>query len=330
MGNNTKVTSRLCAAGVLSALVLSICGCASEDKKASSTTRAQTEAAPATTAAATAATAPAAAGSAAVALTSDGNTPSASAPNVALATASPFGSALAITAGVTVQAKDVRKAVLALPDIVTAKGGAIFDSDIAVGNPETATATITIKVPPTDLESLIDGIGGVGDLVGRTQKTEDVSAQITDVDARIQTAQASVDRVRELLKTATNIDDVVRLESEVTTRETTLEELLASQRNLGDRVQLATLTVTIQPVPAAQLIAKPPVRKHTSVGGAFHKGWRAFTNAAHGIAVAFGYTAPFLAIMLLIGLVAAVLRRRFGRLLSRPHAPVPSSPSPVS
>ena len=224
-----------------------------------------------------------------------------------------FGAALAIKAGVTVQVADVRAAVNQLPGLVEAHGAAIFDSTISVGDPATATATVTVKVRPTDLEALIAGLGepgGLGELTARSQQTEDVTDQLTDTASRIATAQKSVERVRALLDTATDLDAVVHIEGELTIRETALEQLLATQRNVTERVQLATLTIVLSSTPPAPVLARH--RGETSVRSALRSGWHGFVVAAHGLAVGAAYLAPLLALVLL-GCLVALITRRFRR-----------------
>lgn len=357
MGNNTQGTctsasgpGRLIAGVVTAILAVAAAGCSSSDDKNSSAVPAEaavqpaSTAAAATTAAATESTAAAAEvtpGDQAVALT--GASTQASAPTgspVALPDdVTPFGAALAITATVTVEVPDVRKAVIDLPQLVAAKGGAIFDSVVEVGHPQTATATVTVKVRPQDLEDLIAGLGGLGELTGRTQQTEDVTDQIADTESRIATAQASVDRVRALLAGATNLDDVVKIENELTIRETNLEQLLASQRNVTARVQLATLTIVFTPTPEAP---KPvPVvvadmgakadRSTSSIGTALRSGWHRFAVIVHGIVVGLAYVVPLLGLTLIGGLVAIVLGRLRRRRPARPAvAGGPSVASPTS
>jgi hypothetical protein len=226
----------------------------------------------------------------------------------------PFGTALAIAATVTVEVADVREAVIDLPRLVAAQGGAIFDSTVEVGDPETATATVTVKVRPPDLEDLIAGLSGLGELTGRTQQTEDVTDQIADTESRISTAQASVDRVRALLAGATNLDDVVKIENELTVRETNLEQLLAAQRNVTSRVQLATLTIVLTPSPPAAAIAIDATSdRSSSVGSALRSGWHRFVDVVHGIVVVIAYIAPLLGLTIVGGLAAML----FGRVRRR-------------
>lgn len=324
--------SALLAATITSVLILG--ACASEDKKSSEEARADgaasatTAAAAATTAAATSATiASDSPADQAVALTgaeASSATPAGS-PIALPDDATPFGTALAIAATVTVEVPDVRKAVIALPRLVAAQGGAIFDSTVEVGQPETATATVTVKVRPQDLEDLIAGLGGLGELTGRTQQTEDVTDQIADTESRIATAQASVDRVRALLAGATNLDDVVKIENELTVRETTLEQLLASQRTVTARVQLATLTIVLTPAPEPVVVAVRHMGADadgSSVGHALRSGWNAFVRVAHGLVVVLAYLAPLLGLAIIGGAVALAIGRVHRR---RPHGAMASA-----
>ena len=225
---------------------------------------------------------------------------------------------LAITATVTVEVADVRAAVVTLPALVAKYGGVIYDSHIEVGKPEQATATITIKVPPVELESLIAGLTGTGTLRDRSQQTEEVSSQLTDLAARILTAQASVDRVRILLAGAKNLPEITTIEGELTVRETVLEQLLAQQRNLQDRVATSTLTVVLSPAPPADVpadiaLAASGRGDDNSIGSAFSAGWHNFSKVVRNIAVFVGYTLPFFAVLALMGGVAWLLRRRLVR-----------------
>ncbi len=282
-------------------MIIGITGCASDSKSSSVAPAAQSPAAQS----------PAKAGAPAAgeAALSGGGQPTAI-PDAsgALPAITPLGGALAITAGVTVEVADVRKAVLDIPALVQGKGAAIYNTDIQVGDPRFATAVITVKVPPADLEPLITGLGGVGTLVSRTQQTEDVNTQITDVEVRIATATASVDRIRALLADAKNLQDVTAIESELTTRETTLEQLLAQQRNLAGRVQLATLTITLTRTSEHPDFAANSSKQ--SVGGAWHDGWNRFTEIMHGIAVGFAYAIPFLVLAGAGASIAWWVRRR--------------------
>jgi hypothetical protein len=56
-----------------------------------------------------------------------------------------------------------------------------------------------------------------------------VTDEVVDVDSRIASQRRSIDRIRVLLDQAVNIDDIVRIESELADREAEMDSLLQRQ-----------------------------------------------------------------------------------------------------
>jgi hypothetical protein len=79
----------------------------------------------------------------------------------------------------------------------------------------------------------------------RELSTDDVTDQVADLDARISTGQASVDRVRDLLAKAQNIGEIVSLESDLSRREADLESLKSRKHKLDDQTTLSTITAVL-------------------------------------------------------------------------------------
>ncbi len=240
------------------------------------------------------------------------------------------GVLLAIEATVGVEADDVGVAASAVVQLIGSHGGQIYGSDIDLSSRDTAGGRITVKLPPAELEATIEDLKQVGDVVSRTQNTEDVTDQVADLDRRVLAAQASVDRVRALVAETDDLNQLVFLESELTTRQTILEQLTAQRDNQLDRAALSTLTIELRQRPAEA--ATPVVRKEKpkeplTIGRAFGKGWNGFVTAVTAVLVFLGLTAPFLAVALLALLIGRLVVRRSAtrppRSQSRSAAPPP-------
>ena len=149
---------------------------------------------------------------------------------------------LIVEVTVGVEVVDVGSTVSDVIAISRRYGGQIYGSDVRLTDPESSSGTIVVKLPPENVEAMIADVSALGRQVSRLQSTDDVTDRVTDLETRIATAQESVERVQRLLADAKDLGEVVLLESELTTRQTTLEQLLAEQRNLGNRTALATLT----------------------------------------------------------------------------------------
>lgn len=157
------------------------------------------------------------------------------------------------SAALTVAVPDVPEATVAAVDAVGGLGGFVFGEE-SVGGVEARTV-LTIKVPPERFRAVLDAIAGLGDVRTRVVGADDVTERVVDLESRIATATASVERLRALLAAADDVADVTALESELLARETTLEGLRGQLRTVEDAVALATVELTIVEALAAPGIA---------------------------------------------------------------------------
>jgi hypothetical protein len=249
----------------------------------------------------------------------DGSEPSAT---VALPDAG--GRQLIVDVTVGVEVADVGAAVDQLIAVGDRHHAQVYASDIRLRDTGHGGGSIVFKVPPEEVEGLIADASALGRPVSRVQSTDDVTDRLTDLATRITSARQSVARVQALLDQTTSLGDVVMLEGELTTRQTTLEELLAEQRNVQNQAALATVTFELSAVPDEVLEAPPAAAPddHRSIGDAFGRGAHAFVVAVAAILIFIGYTAPFLGVALVVLVLGwRVSRRRVRR--NRSAAPLP-------
>ena len=154
-----------------------------------------------------------------------------------------FGRDIIFTADLTVAVTDVTTAGEQATREIQALGGFLFGQRTA-GDP-TPMSILTFKVAPEDFQEALDRLGSIGDLRTQNVSADDVTERIVDVQSRINTAEASVERLRALLEGAVDITTIVELENELLERETQLETMRGSLRTLEDQVALATLVLTI-------------------------------------------------------------------------------------
>lgn len=158
-----------------------------------------------------------------------------------------FGRDIVYTATITVEADDVATASQLAVDIVQELGGIVFAQQ-TLTEPE-PVAEMTFKLRPADFATALQRLAGVGELVDQTVSAEDVTERIVDLESRITTAAASVERLRGFLEQAAELEDVAQLERELLERETVLETLRGQLRTLQGLVDLATITLTINQSP---------------------------------------------------------------------------------
>lgn len=217
------------------------------------------------------------------------------------------------SASMTVRTDDVAAAKVQAVTLTETAGGGLFGEQTTFA--EKANAVLTLKVPPAKFRPLLDDLARLGSLQSQEVKTDDVTSQVIDLDARIQAAEASLGRTQALLGQATNLNDIANLEREVSRRQADLESLRGQRKTLADRVDLATVVLTLTgdtPTPAiAEAKQAPPPAEPPTFSDGLARGTDVASTVGSWLLALIGALLPFAPVVLVIvGLVALGRRRR--------------------
>lgn len=188
--------------------------------------------------------------------------------------------------------------------------GLVYDSSMPY--PYTPDgAWITVRVPAEGLQSLVDQLSGIGEVTASSINRQDVTAVTLDLEARVQSAQASVDRLTELMAQADSVADLVAAESALAERQATLESYQQQLKYYDEQVAMSTLTVTLTG-PVETVEADP-----AGFADGLVAGWNGLVATLNGIVIAIGFLIPWIAVAAVAGLivwaVVALARRRRAR-----------------
>jgi hypothetical protein len=178
-----------------------------------------------------------------------------------------------------------------------------------------AYATLVLRVPADQFTSTLDRLAGLGTERSRQVQAQDVTEQLVDLDARIATQQASVDRVRELLARAQTIGEIVSLESELTRRQAELDSLVQRRATMAGLVDLATITLVLHG-PSAPEEDEP----QTGFVAGLRAGWDGFLTSVTILLTIAGWLLPWAIVFGTPTLVILwLLRRRWRRWRRQRH-----------
>ncbi|MEV0094606.1 DUF4349 domain-containing protein [Streptomyces sp. NPDC050738] len=225
------------------------------------------------------------------------------------------------TASLTVQVKDVARALDTARAAASGAGGFIGNESTRRDGSGHEVSTIVLRVPQDSYDSVLSALQGTGKLLSRRSDAKDVTDQVVDVESRIATQRASVARIRALMDRASKIGDVVQLEGELSSRQADLESLLAQQASLKDQTSLSTITLSLSEPAVKAKAAKTDVDGPgflDALGG----GWDAFVTALKWIAMVLAAVAPFAAALALLYVLWRLVRSRL------PRRPAPEAVSP--
>lgn len=195
---------------------------------------------------------------------------------------------------VTAEAKDVHRARLAAQSVATRYDGEVTASETASDADGEATfAHLVLRVPSASFARAMADLEKIGTLRDSTTDTEDVTTQVKDVDARVKVQRASIDRIRSLLSAARDIGDVVRIESELSSREAALDSLLQQQAHLADQTSRSTIAVDISRV------GEGPSPDRGGFLGGLERGWDGLVGFTSGALLVVGVLVPWLPLIAL-------------------------------
>ncbi|NYV78844.1 DUF4349 domain-containing protein, partial [Streptomyces sp. UH6] len=200
------------------------------------------------------------------------------------------------TAQLSVSVKDVDDAVSEARRVAESAGGYVGKEEShSYDYDRTDETEVVLRVPSEKYDAVLKDLKGTGRVYYHSAQAEDVTDEVVDVDSRVKSQRAGVERLRELMDEATKLTDVVALEGELASREAELESLLARQASLEDRTSLATVTLTL--TDEDHLDEENREDPDPGILDALQGGWDAFVSTVHWIVLAVGAALPFAVVL---------------------------------
>jgi hypothetical protein len=150
------------------------------------------------------------------------------------------------TAFITLEVKDVTGSVDALKALVTAKGGYLSSSNIQTGYNNRLSGTVVLRIPQAEFENTLAGVKAIGTVKSVSTQGEDVTEQYIDVQAQITSYRNQLAQYNEIMKKAVKVSDVIEIQQQIDSVQTNLNRLEGQLKYLNSRIDLSTITVSLQ------------------------------------------------------------------------------------
>ncbi|QLG61597.1 DUF4349 domain-containing protein [Halorarum salinum] len=218
------------------------------------------------------------------------------------------------TAEVRLEVDDYDAARENLTAAARERGGYVGDANRQVrgsGNDTFVVGTVTLRVPSGNYSDAMAAVDENGEVLESRESTDDVTDQVVDLRARLDSLRTERDRLRELYEEANDTEEVLAVQRELSDVQTEIERAEARLQSLERQVAYSTITVRIEePRPDPQPLE----------GTRFHETplLQAFLASVDGVVVllrsAVVFSAYALPYALVLGVptvaVAALARRR--------------------
>ncbi|MDL2334789.1 MAG: DUF4349 domain-containing protein [Chloroflexota bacterium] len=148
---------------------------------------------------------------------------------------------------------DVNAAVSQAESVIKGLGGHVAASR-ASDSGDGKSAYVTYRIPAERWADALNGLKGLAKrIVDEQTSSEDVTAQVVDLDARLTNLRSTESALQGIMTRATTITDVLKVQSELTQVRGEIESITAQRDLLANRAALATLEVGFNPPPVAEV-----------------------------------------------------------------------------
>ena len=149
--------------------------------------------------------------------------------------------------------------VVEVPDLAIASAQLEARVDALGGYVEDSTATeemihLAARVPSAQLDAFLDEAAALGEERSRSVSGRDVTEEYADIGAELDNLLALRDRLRALLDKAQNVEEILKVERELTRVQTRIDSLTGRKERIEKDVALSMVSVTLQKKPEPRIL----------------------------------------------------------------------------
>ncbi len=173
-----------------------------------------------------------------------------------------------------------------------------------------AQSSVVLRVPADKLDGVLEELGALGFVQNANTRTEDVTAQRVDLDARITALQTSVDRLLDIMRDARDPEALISAENALSERQAELDSLRAQRTALGEQIAYSTVDVTF----TAEQAGTSSPQRYEGFFGQIKRGWDTMVDTAGDLILLFGYLLPWLTALAVVAAAAIGLAQALRRI----------------
>jgi hypothetical protein len=217
------------------------------------------------------------------------------------------------TAGMRLSVRSIDQTLTEIRNIVKQSQGAIYNFDDLRGNAnDRRSASLEIKVPQASLDSTLESLSKLGNVINTQVKSEDVTTQIVDAEARLKNLRQQEAMTQKIMERSGSVKDILAVSKELASVREQIERLDAQVKNLKSQVALSTITLSLE-----EAVSGGGANREESLGWQVQDTWNRSTRSASALIrgiFLFGVgLIPFLPFLLLLGGGGYAIQRQVRR-----------------
>lgn len=200
------------------------------------------------------------------------------------------------TAALTLGTERFEEALTQVQALCEQEGGRISYlsrcGDAAQGSRQ---ANLNLAIPAERLAGFLTQAGGLGRIIDQTESSRDVTESYQDMEARLATQQAKMDRLQAMMAQTATLSELLELENAIADTQYTLDSLQGQLQHTDSQVQDAAVEVCLQEENGTQTAAARETSLGQRLSAGLAVGWRTFSGFVKDMMVFLSAALPYLA-----------------------------------
>jgi len=176
-------------------------------------------------------------------------------------------------------------------------------------NGEMRRAYFTLRIPTEQLDVFLGGAKSVGVATAYSEHTQDVSETYYDIEARLATQQAKLERLNELLSQATNMSDLIEIESAISDTQYQIDSYTGRLNGYDSRINNSYVYVTLQEMTDKDAAELPDVTFFERIANAVSESVEGMGEFAAAAVVFVVAALPWMAVLAVAMVIVKLVRR---------------------
>lgn len=157
------------------------------------------------------------------------------------------------TVDMDVETREYDNALAAIKNRVEELGGYIesmesYNGSSYYGYNNTRNANLLLRIPEEQLNSFLDEVSNVCNVVRQSENVADVTLSYVDLESRREVLRAEQDRLLEFMGQAENMEDVIAIEQRLSEVQYELESMESQLRTYDNRISYGTVHLYVAEV----------------------------------------------------------------------------------
>ncbi|WP_313180966.1 DUF4349 domain-containing protein [Lacrimispora sp.] len=209
----------------------------------------------------------------------------------------PAGRKLIRNISMNVETNEFETLLSNLQSKITQLGGYVEQSDMSgsrqdrMGSPGPRFANMTVRVPVNQIDSFIDTVETNGNVTNKSESTQDVTLQYSDLESRKKSLEIEQEKLWEFLEKAESIDTVITLQQRLSEIRYQLESMESQLKLFDNQVDYSTVSLSIREVTTFTPIA--PESAGTRISNGFTSNLKLFKDVVLSLTIGIITTIPF-------------------------------------